>query len=390
MNQLHRSKWITAFLIILVAGILLAGCDPPPNPPTTPALTGTAVPTHTTTPPPTFTPSPNLPPSNIEALSELPVVDASAMSLGDVTYLGGSGQTYQIPSGYQFQVKRIRPFRFDRLSDGTTTYTAVGNERVWSVRSGYPLLKLYDEEHVFGAAYAGCTVTYVQIDDDPDQRRNRFYLNGSLIHTMPEGMVVNGRFSITRSGTLTLFAEDSIAANIEFTCPPPPTNTHTPRPTLTPTPSHTPSQPVTATPTTPGLVAPPTITATAVPNTPTITPTPSPTVPTGPAYTRFNFEMAGQSGRNGACFMHRETGELLLVWEMQDGWVDSATHPLADEEGWIPVDIPHVSVYVEVYCDAGEGIVRMNIVNGIRHPETGEIVGWLTRGIRNAMEIAWP
>lgn len=133
------------------------------------------------------------------------------------------------------------------------------------------------------------------------------------------------------------------------------------------------------------------------PATPTVTPTalftqpPTATsIPQGPAMTRFNFEVAGHVARDGQCTMHRTTGDLLLTWETEEGWQDSSNHPQADADGWIPVYIPFVSIYVRVYCDDGSGPVKMDIYNGVTDPSTGETVGWLTREVRNAIEIGWP
>ncbi|MCP5098311.1 MAG: hypothetical protein GY943_22410, partial [Chloroflexi bacterium] len=266
-----------------------------------------------------------------------------------------------------------------------STYQARPNERVWQAM-GDMLFKVYEEEHDFKNVWAGCQVRYVQIDDDDDDRRNRWLLNGHEFHVMREGMVVYGSFSITTNGHLTLYAADSIGANIDVACPDP---TKTPTATVTHVPPETPIPTETSTPLPPGVTSVPTeIPTTAV--TATITPTPTATEPTGPAYTRFNFEVAGHVGRDGFCYMHRDTSEQLLVWQMQDGWVDSAAHPNADSDGWIEVYIPHTSIYVEVFCDAGEGMIRMDIYNGIVHPGNGRIVGWLTRGVKNAIEIGWP
>lgn len=149
-----------------------------------------------------------------------------------------------------------------------------------------------------------------------------------------------------------------------------------------------------ATPSFPGGLTPtPTVLATAtntaVATTPPTTPTQTP-VPQGPAFTRFNFEVAGHEGRDGTCEMKQTTGELLLIWEMKDGYTDSANHPQADANGWIPANITHVNVYVEVFCNTGSGDIRMDIYNGVIDGFSGEVVGWLTRNVHNAIEIGWP
>lgn len=322
-------------------------------------------------------------------------------ALPEVQFLGDGPGQFNVPGGFNFIVKRRRPYRIVYING--PLYEAAQDERVWQIRGQEQLFQVYEAEHDFGAIGANCTIKYVQIDDDVDGRRNRFYLNGNEVHLMAQGMTVNGEFTVGAAGQLTLFAEDSIAANIEVICPPPDpptpvtsTRTPPPPPTSTPTLTPTPDPILTITPTVDppeeGLTPTPTPTETLLPpTTPPTTPTVTATaVPQGPAYTRFNFEMAGHSGRNGSCTMRRDTGDLLLVWEMQDGWTDSSTHPDADANGWIELFIPHASIYVEVFCNDGSGEVRMDIHNGVRHPDTGRIVGWLTRGVYHAIEIGWP
>jgi len=108
------------------------------------------------------------------------------------------------------------------------------------------------------------------------------------------------------------------------------------------------------------------------------------------AFTRFDFEVAQQEAEDGYCAMYLDTGQLLIRWETEAGWVDSFNHPLAIEDGWLPVEIPAQNVYVRVFCTRDGIPVRMRILNGVLHPQTGEIVGWLTRGVQNAQEIGWP
>lgn len=135
----------------------------------------------------------------------------------------------------------------------------------------------------------------------------------------------------------------------------------------------------------------PTPTGTLLPTlTPTATETAVSSPPQGPAMTRFNFEVAGHYARDGYCTMHRTEGDLLLTWETEEGWQDSSNHPNADANGWIPVHIPFVSIYVHVFCNDGSGPIKMDIYNGVTHPDTGETVGWLTREVNNAIEIGWP
>jgi hypothetical protein len=192
-------------------------------------------------------------------------------------------------------------------------------------------------------------------------------------------------------------APESITASpTPLPATPMPTNTLVPTQTTEPSPTPTDANTIilavtsTATAVFPTTSPGPLPTVTAVSPDPTNVAPVIPTISHEPAYTRFNFEVAGHVGRDGTCFMHRTTGELLLIWQMQDGWTDSATHPLADSDGWIPIDISHQNVYVNVYCDAGNGIIQMDIYNGVPHPDDNKLVGWLSRGVRNAIEIGWP
>lgn len=402
MKSRQRIQFTSAVLLLAIL-FLHAACRNPDPPSSTPVAGN---PTDTSPPILTFTPTTsNVPLSGESSRSALE-------SLATVSYLGRGRATYQISAGI-FLVKRTGPFRFDQ--EPGPTYTARANEDVWHVIGDVPI-RLYDQVHSFGQVRAGCEVRYLQIDDNEDDRRNRFYINGQMVHEMPQGMVVTGSFAIRTSGELTLNAQDSIGAQIELFCPPvapSPTSTPTHTPTSTPTNTSTPPGGGTVTPTVLGpdavtqtatatttvtstptpdspIIPSPTATATGPAVTATITPTPTPTIPVGPAYTRFNFAMAGHEGRDGYCYMHRDTGELLLIWQMQDGWVDSAAHPDADADGWIEVYIQHPSIYVEVFCDTGNGRIRMDIHNGVRHPNSGKIVGWLTRGVHHAIEIGWP
>lgn len=399
-------------LCIVVSLVVVAGCQnnrPDPSPPADIEASAPPTPTMTLTPnTSSISDIESVSPSEKDANQAPPSAASGLAGAGPIVYLGEGVQSYTIPSGFKFLVKRHGPYRVE--FEPGPTYEGRRNERVWQVENSISLFRIFEEEHDFGTISGNCRINYIQIDDDIDGRRNRFYLDGSEVHTMPQGMVVFGDFMLSQAGRLTLYAEDSIAANITVNCIAPPTRTVTPTesptstptstPTTTPTiPTLTPNVPVslTGTPTSTPVPQTPTSTATAVtvtptppPSTATIAPTATPTVPIGPAYTRFNFEMAGDAGRDGFCYMHRDTGERLLTWQMQDGWTDSSTHPLADAQGWIEVKIPHVSIYVVVFCNDGSGLVKMKIHNGIVHPESGEIVGWLTRGVRNAIEIGWP
>lgn len=359
----------------------------------------------------------------MQSLQQMNAVQAGA-PLPSITYLGEAG-TYTIEPGYHFIVKRLHRFRFD-IEPGPT-YTATGEERVWSIigAEGEPPA-VYAEDREVGPVQAGCVIEYIAIDDDLDGRLNHFYLDDELLHTMTEGMVTGGQFVIPRDGVLHYQANDSIAIYLNFceavitptptmtaTGPVPPTATVSPTATATipvtvtaaasPTPTDVGT--MTATPT--GTI---TVTVTAVPSeTPTASPTGSPTAPptvtasptppsTGggletPTVTptatkeprldsclRINFDIGGDVARRGLYVVQEIGGRELASWYAEEGWRDS---------GWITgIDITHPSVYVEVLYYSGPGAtpVRLKILN----PAPGTEHGWLSRGMCHALEVAWP
>ncbi len=370
-----------------------------------------------------------------------PAADITQQSGGlpQVTYLGEGPGDFQIDSNHIFIVKHL-PFRFE-YHDGPS-YTAGNRERVWSTTfvpvGGFPI---YHDYHNFGVLEAGCLFEYGQIDDDIDNRINRFFLNGVEIREVPQGMVTYDSFIIPETGELTFFAEDSVAmaslpCENQVTPTPPPTETATATAVFTATVTSTPTTEVTATLTaTPEISAtltatpspsattdpsvtptqtpddgpletptatatlPPTATAsaTATATTPaTATPSPTATNPPGegqgtatPTATkeprlntclRINFDLGGDEARRGLYVVREVGGRELASWYAEEGWMDS---------GWIyDIDITHPTVYVQVFFHHGDGSppVEMRIVN----PAPGTTYGWLARGQCHALEVAWP
>lgn len=342
-------------------------------------------------------------------------------TLPTVAYLGEAGQTYEIGPGQNFIVKRL-PFRFDLVPG--PTYTAVNKERVWSISGANQAPPaVYDNLVPLEPVTAGCVVDYVGIDDDPDGRINEFLVDGESIHTIPEGLVFSGRFTVPRSGELQLLARDSIGGWVTPCQDSGETPTATPTETATATASPTPTETVTETPTatatatgtltatptatataTGTLTATPTMTATATGTatrttaTPTSTPpestpstpcppdgcvTPSPT-PTKEkrenSCLRINFDIGEDAATRGLFVVQEVGGRVLAEWYALDGWKDS---------GWIQdVDITHPSVYVQVvyYSGPGAAPVFMRILN----PAPDSEYGWLSRGMCHALEVEWP
>lgn len=293
----------------------------------------------------------------------------------------GEGGSYTIDPGRHFIVKRKNPFRF--VNESGATYDAAPGERVWASNVGAPGAKNGTWVD-YGYLPEDCRINYTAIDDDPDDRINKFYMDGEMVHEMPQGMVSSGQFRTPKDGVLKLHVADSIGlwldkCNVD--------DIPTPTP-VTPVPSETPSptpETVTPSPTpngssTPGVPG-PTSTMISPTTTPTRTdPTATPTKkPRLPACLRINFEMSGDEAREGIYEVREVGGRLLYTWYAQEGWQDS---------GWIyQIDISFEHVYIEVFFVPEDGPpVKMRIVN----PSPGTSYGWLSRGQCHALEVGWP
>jgi hypothetical protein len=361
-----------------------------------------------------------------------PAADVPQQSgvLPEVVFLGEGPATFEIDPNYHFIVKRNSPFTLSFVPG--PIYEARNRERVWSttfIPEGG--VQLYEQEASFGTVEAGCLVEYGQIDDDIDNRINRFFLNGNVIHEVAQGMVTYGSFVVPETGLLTFFAEDSVGMALllcgaSLTPTPtsaPPTSTATSTPVETATSTATPSPTVAASQTaSPSPTSGPSATPTQTPEGgPFDTPTPTATIPaasstptasatattlptatptaTSPASggqgtvtptptkeprlntcLRVNFEVGGDVARRGLYVVREVGGRELASWYALEGWVDS---------GWIyDIDISYPSVYVQVFFYRGDGSdpIEMQIVN----PAPGTTYGWLSRGKCHALEVAWP
>lgn len=201
-------------------------------------------------------------------------------SLPNVTFLGQGPATFTVEPPLQFLVKTYQDGEFLFVPDEGPEYTAKANERVWTIDVvPSESIRLFHEGKSFGNVEAGCVVNYVQIEDNPDTRRNTFFINGDTLQVVEQGWVTYGTFTVPVAGELTFYAEDSIGMvielclNLQTVVPsesPTPTGT---APgieiTLTATPSGTPlateTVPATATETTVVETPPPGETATATP-----------------------------------------------------------------------------------------------------------------------------
>lgn len=344
--------------------------------------------------------------------------------LPTVSYLGEGPATFTIDPNHTFVVKYRRN---DYKEEAGPTYEAKNGERVWDF-SFVPDDEaiLYSEEYDWGPVQMGCIIQYVQIDDDVDDRINHFFVNGANIHTVNQGMVTYGSFTVPADGNLIFQANDSVGLAIRicwdkvtptptmtatatetFTPTPTATATMTATTTITPTATITPTLTATATGTltptptattyiTPTVTATATATATATttatatatptvepppgPNEGTITPSPTPKEPRLNSCLRINFEIGDDEARRGTYFVQEVGGRLLATWWADSGWMDS---------GWIhDIDITFPSVYVQVFFVKGDGSppLEMTILN----PAPGTTYGWMTRGRCHALEVAFP
>jgi hypothetical protein len=292
-----------------------------------------------------------------------------------VEFLGEEG-SYTIEAGKQFIVKRLGPFVF--ANESGPTYTAAAGERVWAATSGAPRALRPGTWLDLGVVPENCAVSYLAIDDDPDDRVNVFYVGGTAVHDMPQGMVTSGQFTTSTAGSLRLFAADSIGIWVEqcrFEEPSPtPTSEATATSTAMPTGTASPSATPESTPAVPEITA----TATRLPETatPTATATKKPRLP---ACLRINFEVSGGEALEGTYEVREAGGRLLYTWYAQSGWRDS---------GWIRgIDISFENVYIEVFYVPADGpAVKMDIHN----PAPGTSYGWLSRGSCHALEVGWP
>ncbi len=328
--------------------------------------------------------------------------------LPGIEYLGQGPAEYDIGAFKSFIVKRT-PYRFD--SEPGPTYTAVNNERVWSISVLNAVPTAYWDDWIeLGTIPAGCVVEYIGIDDDPDDRINKFYLDDEVVKTVTQGLVFSGSFITPRAGNLRFYAKDSVGGwfspCVEIITPtdeptetptetPSPTVTHTPTPTEEPTetptpgpsptptdgPSPTPTDPATETPTPTETIIPPTSTVTQSPPTPTIDATPEPTrKPRLLACVRINFDVGGEVARRGLYNVTELGGAVYASWYAEEGWTDS---------GWFrDIDIVFEKIYVRVLYYPGPDTVptEMKILN----PAPGTPYGWMARGMCHAIEVAWP
>jgi hypothetical protein len=138
-------------------------------------------------------------------------VTAQTEGLPAITFLGQGPGTFTVESPLLFLVKTYRNNQWLFIGVDGPSFTAGANERVWSIdRMPAETIRLHDEWKSFGTYPGGCTLNYVQIEDNPDSRRNTFYFNGQVMQLVEQGWVTYGSLTMPADGELTFFAEDSV------------------------------------------------------------------------------------------------------------------------------------------------------------------------------------
>ena len=328
-----------------------------------------------------------------------------------IVYLGEGAAEYNSEPGQTFIIKRP-PFRFDTAAGGV--YNAKPGERVWlatGVDAAPPAQ--YKDTRIIGAVDAGCEIVFTILDDDEDDRRNRFLIDGVEVYQTTEGMVSQGSFLAPVAGVLSFEALDSVGAYIHecdsvktLTPSPSPspspteTSTQTPTPTITPTltmtatatltetaaaPTETPTGTAQATATTTLTPTPsttPTATLIPLPEPETPTPSPTPKQPRYPGCFIINFDVAGQTARRGWYWVEEEGGKVLALVMLEEGWQGS------DWQNWFQADLAFPGVYVRVYYSPT--LTGDRLLLRILNPAPGREEGWLARGVCHAIEVGWP
>jgi hypothetical protein len=191
-------------------------------------------------------------PTTVFALSTDLRPAQQSSTLPNIQYVGQGPDTFTVEAPREFLVKTYQNGEFLFVTDPGPTYRAKRNERVWTT-DFLPAgpFRLFDEGISYGNVSAGCVVNYVQIEDNEDDRRNTFFINGQPLQVVEQGMVTYGTFTIPEDGELTFFAEDSIGLLVELCLAAapsitPPVPSDTPTVTVTETVANTPTD--TATP----------------------------------------------------------------------------------------------------------------------------------------------
>jgi hypothetical protein len=159
------------------------------------------------------------------SLNLCPVDDQGLTKLPDVQYLGQGAGEYPLPSGFEtFIVKRIArgvtpPFRFDLVSGDT--YRSPANlrypERVWACTGACSFTPQQNTQVPIGDLPPGITIGAIVIDDDTDNRRNSWIVDGNVEQpylTIENQLMTEHLFlKIPFAGQWSFWAVDSIGVN---------------------------------------------------------------------------------------------------------------------------------------------------------------------------------
>lgn len=151
------------------------------------------------------------------------VAATSEPEMPEVVFLGEGPETFHNDTG-DFIIKTKNspehPWEFE-VKNGPQ-YNAKRGQRIWATSGTDAPMRVFEETSDLGMVEAGCSIDFVVIDDDLDERRVNFAIDGIDIETTPQGMVSYGRFDVESDGLLTVSSEDSIGLWWAQRCEPPP------------------------------------------------------------------------------------------------------------------------------------------------------------------------
>lgn len=142
-------------------------------------------------------------------------------------FLGiGPGQFSLSNTSLSFLVKTGRNWEDVR---NQPTFDAATNQYVWETNGSMDqytfVLPRESPVNLSTVVEEGCRIRYLQLDDESDQRLNRFTINGVVVHTInpeqapdPEGLTIYSEFVAPSSGVLGLLVEDSAALAWKLVC----------------------------------------------------------------------------------------------------------------------------------------------------------------------------
>jgi citrate lyase gamma subunit len=107
------------------------------------------------------------------------------------------------------------------------SYTAIAGQYVWEISGGIGQFTFFltGTVDLEATVEEGCRISYLHLDDESDQRINRFTINGEVVHTInpeqvpdPAGLVIYSEFIAPTSGALAMQIEDSGGVVFKLVC----------------------------------------------------------------------------------------------------------------------------------------------------------------------------